>query len=497
MRDATSIAGRLIRGSVWLSLSRVIVNGLGTLSTIVLAWYLAPSDFGVVALATSMLVIITTITDLSLGQALIRHHAPEDSHFNAAWTLGVTRGLLLCLLFAAGAYPASLLFKEPRLFGVMLALGFSVLLTGLYNPRLIMFQRDLIFWQEFFLSVSQKLAGLIAAVAIAVVYHSYWALVVGTLVAQATRVVASYLIMPFRPSITFRHMREFFGFSAWLTAGQIINTINWRLDHLMIGKLLGGTALGFYTFGDDLAKLPTSELTAPLTQTVYPSFSSIRQDPARLAAAYQRVQSLVTAVALPAGIGVAVIADPLVRLVLGPKWAPVTFIIQALASVYALQTLGSLVQPLGMAKGETRLLFVRSTQMFVVRVPIIIAGLLLWGLHGAVICRVFTGLFAAGINMSLVRRLIGVSIFKQLSANARALASVAVMAAGVTLASSTFVYSADRGALVMQLLALIALGGGLYCGTTVLLWLFMKRPGGPEAEVQMIVGKLLEKARPA
>jgi O-antigen/teichoic acid export membrane protein len=491
----TNVVGRLIKGSMWLTLSRAVVNGLATLSTLVLAWYLAPSDFGIVALASSMLVIITTVTELSLGQALIRHKAPEDSHFSAVWTMNVTRGLVLCLIFAACAYPVSVLYKEPRLFGVMLALGFSVLLTGLGNPRLIMLQRDLIFWQEFALSVSQKLTGLITAVTIAVIYHSYWALVASALVAQSTRAIASYFVLPFRPRITFQHLRELFSFSLWLTAGQVVNTINWRFDQLVIGKVLGGTALGYYTYGDDLAKLPTSEVTAPLTQTIFPSFSTIRHDPQRLAAAYQRVQGLVTAVALPAGIGVAVIAEPLVRLALGEKWTPVIFIIRALASIYAIQTLGSLVQPLGMAKGATRLLFVRSVQMFCVRLPIVLTGLLLYGLHGAVLCRVLTGLIGAFVNMSLVRRLIGVSVLKQLSANLRALASAAFMAAGVTIISSYMIHTTNKLALAMQLLILILSGAVLYCGTTFALWLMMKRPTGPEAEIRMILTQVMAKVR--
>ncbi|TGQ61238.1 lipopolysaccharide biosynthesis protein, partial [Mesorhizobium sp. M1C.F.Ca.ET.212.01.1.1] len=140
------------------------------------------------ALATTMLLIVSTDTELSLTQALIRHKAPEESHFSAAWTLNATRGLLLCLFLAACAYPASVLYKEPRLFGVMLALGFSVLMGGLRNPRLITLQRALIFWQEFVLSVAQKFTGFVAAVAIAVIFHSYWALVIGTLVSQATNV---------------------------------------------------------------------------------------------------------------------------------------------------------------------------------------------------------------------------------------------------------------------------------------------------------------------
>jgi len=172
-----SITGRLIKGSMWLVMSRAVANGLGTLSTIILAWNLTPLDFGLVALGTTMLMIVTAVTELSLAQALIRHKAPTESHFSAAWTLNATRGLLICLLFAICAYPASVLYEEPRLFGIMLALGLSVLISGFTNPRQIMLQRNLIFWQEFVLSVSQKLAGFVASVVIAMIYHSYWALV--------------------------------------------------------------------------------------------------------------------------------------------------------------------------------------------------------------------------------------------------------------------------------------------------------------------------------
>lgn len=492
----SSITGRLIKGSMWLSLSRAVVNSLATLSTFVLAWYLTPSDFGLVALATTMLLIVTTATELSLTQALIRHEAPQESHFSAAWTLNATRGLVLCLFLAACAYPASVFYDDPRLIGIMVALGVSVFLGGLTNPRLVMLQRNLIFWQEFVLSVSQKFTGFVAAVAIAMIFRSYWALVIGTLVSQATNVITSYLVLPFRPRITFLHSREFFSYSAWLAASQITNTLNWRFDYLLIGKVLGGSALGYYTVGSNLARLPTREATLPLTQTIFPSFAGIRDDPMRLAAAYQRVQALVSAIALPAGIGVATIADPLIRLTLGEKWVPAVFIIQSLASVYALQTLGSLVQPLGMAKGETRLLFMRDTQMLLVRVPIIFAGLMLYGMPGVIFCRVFTGLLSAFVNMILVQRLIGITVLEQLTANARALISIAVMAAGVSLVSTYLPPAADRFALATELAVLVALGTVLYCGSTLLLWLLMKRPTGPETEILKILGKILAKVRP-
>ena len=111
--------------------------------------------------------------------------------------------------------------------------------------------------------------------------------------------------------------------------------------------------------------------------------------------------------------------------------------------------------------------------------------------------RVFTGLTGAVVNMALVRRLTGVPVLKQLQANLRALASVAVMAAGVAFAAGHLAPTADRPMLALQLATLVALGGFLYCATTFLLWELMGRPSGPETEVQNILGKILAKVRPA
>jgi O-antigen/teichoic acid export membrane protein len=491
----SSVSERLMKGSLWLTLSRVIVSSLSALSTFILAWYLAPSDFGLVAIATSLMLIVTSVTELSLGQALIRHEAPGESHFSSAWTLNATRGTILALLFAASAYPVATVYEDPRLVGVMLALSLSLLMSGLTNPRRIMLQRDLIFWQEFMLNVTQKVVGFLVTVTIAVVYQTYWALVIGTLAYQVTNLIVSYTVLPFRPRITYRHFRDFFSFSAWLTAGQIVNTLNWRIEYLLIGKLLGATPLGYYTIGSTLATLPTREATTPLTQPIYAGLARVRNEPVRLAAAYQRAQALLAAVALPAGIGVAVIAEPLILLVMGEKWAPAIFIVQALAAVFALQTLGSLVQPLGMAKGETRLLFIRDAQMLGVRMPIIVGGLMLWGLPGVVYARVFTGIFSAFVNMFLVKRMVGTPVGAQLAANTRALVSVVLMALAVWTTLQALGPTESKLVLLEHVVVCVAVGAATYVASSLLLWIAAKRPQGPETEVQRLLGKLLSRVR--
>lgn len=492
-----SITDRLIKGTAWLGVSRIIVNALSVLSTVLLARLLAPADFGLIALATTILLVMSDVTELSLSQALVRHSAPTRAHFDSAWTLNALRGLILGSLIAAAGVPAAKIYADPRLIGVMAALGFSLLLGGLANPRRIMLQRDLIFRQEFVLDVAQKLSGVVASILIAYVYRTYWALVIGTLVSQLTLLIVSYMVLPFRPRVSFAHSKELFSFSIWLTAVQVVNTLNWRFDYLFVGKLLGPTALGHYSVGSNFAAIPTRETTAPLKRTIFPGFASIQHDRVRLAAAYQRAQALVTAIALPAGIGAALIADPLIKLALGPKWEPVIFIMQALASVYAIQTLGSLVDSLAMAQGNTRTLFIRSLQMLIVRIPIIIAGMLWFGLEGVITARVITGLLATALNMHLVRRFTGLTEFEQISANFRALASVCVMAAGAIAISRYLPDLTDTTSLVIKLVITGGLSAVLYCGTTLILWLLAHKPSGPEQEIQRVIGKLLSKLRRA
>ena len=482
-----NLSARLVRGSIWISAARGIVNALALLSTIVLARLLLPSDFGLVALGVTMLEILQSVTNLSLSAALVHHRDPTSDHFHTTWTLGALRGLVLGGLFAAAGPAAAAFYGDERLAGVMYALGCSVFLSGLANPRRIMLQKELIFWQDFVLNVSQKLIGVLVGIAVAVIWKSYWAIVAGTIAGQVAQVIISYTVLPFRPKLGFKHAKELWSFSIWLTLGQVISTINLRFDQLLIGKFLGNVNLGYYTVGSNLSAMPTREATLPLTQTLFPAFSQLASERDRLRAAYQRSQALVTAIALPLGVGMALIAEPLIRLAMGDKWLPATLVVELLAAIVAVQTIGSLVQPLGMSLGATRLLFVRETQMFCVRLPLIIAGMYFGGLPGVLLARVLTGLIGTMVNVILVRRLVALTVRAQLAANVRCIVAVIMMSVAVWVTRRLFSQGGDVWYLIMEIATLILVGALSYVASTFALWVLMKRPQGPEREIEKLM----------
>jgi O-antigen/teichoic acid export membrane protein len=494
MTTVMNTRGKLAKGTAWISAARLAANGLQLVSTLVLARLLAPADFGLVALATTLMAMITSITELSLGEALVQLREASEHHYHTVWTIGVARNALLAGVICLAAFPAAAIYHTPRLTPVMIALAGSLAVSGLSNPRMIMATKSLVFWQQAMLQISQKLVALVVSVAIALIYHSYWALVWGTVASTIVNCLLSYTVLPMWPRFSIRHARDLFGFSVWLSFGQIVNTVNWNFDQLVIGGLLGRTPLGYYTVGNNVAMMPTREATAPITGTLFPAFANLSHDRDRLARAYQSAQALVTSIALPAGVGMALVADPMVRLIMGEKWRPAVFLIQALASVFAFQTLGTLSQPLAMAAGETRLLFMRDLQNFLIRIPFILIGLVAGGLNGVIYARILTGSIAIVFHMQVVKKVTGLPLAAQLGANLRSLISIAVMAAAVT-AATPFVqpFGVKPSGLMLQLVVLVAIGAVAYLLTHAALWFAQRRPDGPEREVARIVSAMGQK----
>lgn len=499
----SEIVASMVRGSAWLTAARVISNGLAFCSTIVLARLLSPEDFGLVALATSIQMIALAVTELSLSQALVQHRDPNESHFNTVWTLGVIRGVFLAFLLCVFAPLISRGFGDERLEFILYAIALSVFIAGLGNPRFAMLQRQLIFKQEAFLAVLSRTTMVLASITVAVIWKSYWALIVGVLASQIVASSSTYLFLPYLPRFSLQRFSEIWSFSVWLTLGKAINTINWRFDHLLVGGTLGQAVLGIYSTGSNLAQLPTREALAPLNSTFFPAFSRIADDPQRLRDGYRRGQAFLTFAALPIGLTLALIADPLIVLAMGEKWRGAIPVVQVLTVVFALQTLGSMVTALGMATGNTRLLFVRDIQMFFVRLPIIIVGTIYWGLPGLLVSRAIAGLFATVVNMFLVRRLIKMSVTEQFRINRRNLFAALVMILG-TIAMQLYFFDVEPGDLhngAIMIAVSIFAGLFIYFGTVFATWAATGRAKGPETELIRLIGaaksRLKEKLKTA
>jgi lipopolysaccharide exporter len=469
-------------GALWMGAAKVVVNILSAASTFILARLLVPDDFGVVAIGLTVLTVITSVTELSLASALLQKSDLEEDHFHTAWTLSVLRAAIIAAAMAISAPWVADFYKDERLNGIIIALSAIVLLAGANNPKTILFLKKLEFWQEFVQTVGQKLFSFIICIGLAYHYQSFWALVAGTVASQLTSIIISYAFYPYCPKFKLNKWRELISFSAWLSFSQIINTISWRLDPLLIGHRLGSTVVGHYTVGDNLASLSTRELAGPIERTLFPGFSAINSDLPRLRRAYTAAQTFLTAVALPAGVGFACVAEPFVIAAMGHKWLPIVPVIQVMAAVFAVQTLGSPGHALAVSMGHTRWLFVRDLISFCIRMPLVVGGLYAGGIVGLLMGRAISAGIGIGLNFYIVKELLNIGMLRQLKDNMRSVGSALVMSMSlITIQHHESCRTALAANPLLGLCLLTLVGALIYTASTALLWAAARRPEGPES----------------
>jgi len=484
----------LSKGAAWIGSSRLLVNALGLVSTLVLARLLVPEDFGLVAVAESIFALIAAITELSLAHSLVQHRDPRPHHYHTAWTLNLLRAVLLAAAMAAIGFPVARIYGDDRLIELFLVLAAATVIGGLENPMLVTFTRKLIFWQEFALNVASKLAGFAVAIAIAYVFRSFWALVLGSLAAQLTRVIVSYAVLPYRPRFSFRGYRDLLSFSVWLTLSNGIQTANWRLDPVVLGLFVPTGAVGQYTVGNRIAYLPVKEGLGPIRTLLFPAFSRMQDNLHRLRHAYLGAQGLMCLMAMPIGFGFALVAGELVELAMGEKWLPAVPVIQVLAILSALQMSES-SQPLAMALDRTREVFKRDFRVFVIRIPIVLAGLVagtatdLGALMGMVAGRAVSSLVNIGLNLRLVAILSGISVARQLSVALRPLIAAVAMSAALVVIMNRVEPLAKLDEPLTRMGLTIAAGGVLYAAFLAILWFGAGRPDGAERRLLDLAGR--------
>ncbi len=463
--------------------ARFLIRLLNLVSIFVLARLLTPQDFGVAAAASSLLLIAQGVTELQFSAALIRKREIADSDWDAAWTLNLIRGFLLAVLIASLAPALADLIQAPESAGALAVASLVVLIAGAENPRFVLFARSLSLRQDFMLSVWVQTFSVIAAITVALVRPDYWALIVGVLVSAAGRTVLSFVMIRYRPRLGLAGARGLFGFSGWLMGARALSVINDQSDKFFVLARLDTATLGIYRIGQSVVMMPTTDLIEPLTRGLFPAFSQIQKDPARMRAAYLRAQQMVLLIALPIGFGMPFIASPLIGLALGPSWADAALIVQFLAPVLALQMITAGVEALVMATGDTRRIFIRALTFAVLRIPLLLAGVLMGGLLGLLIARMITGMLNVWINLALLQRALGLSVTSAITNAARVWMAALMM---VAVLGALLIMLPAIGSLA-QIGLTVAAGAVVYVATLAGLWLASGRPDGVERQMLAIV----------
>jgi len=329
------LAEQVVRSMGWVAVSSGAARVTEFVSLAILAIVLSPDDFGLVAVAFLIANAVAVFQGLGLAPALIQRQGEVSDAANTAFTLTVVTGLGLCAA-AVVAAPGIVSFfsleqTSATMIVALLFLKIPIDSFGLIQESLL--EKSLRFKLKSCAEVSSAITFAMVSVSMALAAGGAWSIVVGHLAGSAVRTSLLWRLSPHRPSLAFDFglAKQLIEYGKHIVAFSMINFALFNVDYLIVGKVLGSTALGLYTLAFNISNLPATSLTHVVSRVMFPAYSRLQDNMPRLAGSFLATLRFVSFISIPLGTVILVLSPEFVMTVLGSKWQGAIPVVQALA----------------------------------------------------------------------------------------------------------------------------------------------------------------------
>jgi len=378
-------SGNVIKGASWMSGFRIFTRILSFGKMAVLARVLTPSQFGIFGIATLVLMLLEMLTETGVNIILIQSREKIDEYINSAWVVSIIRGIFisLCIIFSA-PFIASF-FNTPDAYNILLLISVIPFVRGFINPSEVKLQKDLKFHYEFWFRSSIFTFDAIVAVILVVLTHSVYGLVWGMIAGVLLEVIISFTLMRPIPKLQIRkdYFNEIFHKGKWITAYGFFNYIAQNGDNVIVGKVMGASALGIYGMAYNISTLPISEITDVVSKVVFPVYAKIAGDTRRLRSAFTKSTLAIALSAVAMGGVLFFFPSQIIAFVLGNKWLSAVPVLRVLVVYGVLRAISGSASALflGVEKQKyvTNMTFLRFAGLVITIYPFV----KMFGLVGA------------------------------------------------------------------------------------------------------------------
>lgn len=462
----TGLARATAWGVVWAFIATALSRLAWLAALAVLARLLAPAEFGLFAFGLVFLTYVETIGDLGTGAALIHWPRRTGDAAHVTFYLNLAMGLLWFALAQVAAPWVAGFFRHPEGEPVIRVLAVSFLLRSLGNTHDALCQKELRFRARLVPETALTVGKGLVAVTLAFAGFGVWSLVWGQLAGLAFQAVALWRIVPWRPRGRFPTdlVGPLLVYGRGILAVNVLAAVVHHADLVVVGRMLGATALGFYQMATKVPEVTVTLAVWVVGKVLFAAFSRAHATGRDLARGYLTALRYVSLLTVPAAAGLCLVARPLVQVLFGDAWLPAVPVLRALAVYVGLRSVGSHSSDVLKATGRTGLLAGLTVAKAVLLVPAVVLAGRVSGEAVAVTVAGVTGAMST-VNLLVVSRLVGLNLRQVGSALAGSFTGVAAMVASV----AAWQLFGPALAPAAELAAEMALGGAVYAA--VALWI--------------------------
>ena len=333
-----NIKSKVISSLFWKLMERGGTQGIQFIVQIVLARILVPNDYGIIALIAIFIVVANVFVQSGFNTALIQKKDANETDFSSVFYLSLfVASLLYLILFFAAPFIASF-YGIPQLISVLRVLSITLFFGAFNSIQNAAVSRKMEFKKLFFSSLGAIVVSGTVGIVMAYSGFGVWALVAQQITNQFLITVILWFTVKWRPRLlfSFERIKGLFSYGWKLLVSSLIDALYTNLSSLIIGKIYKPEMLGFYNRGNQFPAIIVSNIDGSIQSVMFTALASHQEDKQRVKDMMRR--SIVTSsfIVFPMMIGLAVIAKPLVNIVLTEKWLPCVPFLRIFCASYAL-----------------------------------------------------------------------------------------------------------------------------------------------------------------
>lgn len=404
-------------GILWSAVDRFGNVLLQFIVNLVLARLLTPEDYGCVGMLAIFIAVSQTLIDGGFCSALIQKQDVTSKDYSTIfyWNIAFS-GILYALLYLI-APTISVFFHTPILSDVLRALGLVLIVSSLGLVQRVQLRKQLKIKQLALVNMVSLILASIVSIRMAFMGYGVWALVALQVMNNLIASVVFWFVTKWKPMFYFsiKKLKRLFSFGGYLLAASILQEFSKNIQGVIIGHKFSALEMGLYSQAKKLEEVSCSTFAQVIVQVMFPVYSELQNDIARLREMLKNNISLIAFAIFPIMVVLIIIAGDLIPFLLGDKWLPVVPYFQVLCLGGFFTCLQNVNFYAVAAIGKSDTLFRWSFYKWGMLLAMLLVGMY-WGIYGVLVSMVLSEFNIYMVNALLVKKYLKMPLRVQLVA---------------------------------------------------------------------------------
>lgn len=317
-----NLTQKSISSFLWKTVQSVCTLGSTFIIQIVLARILDPADFGIVAITTVFMTLANTIIETSFSSSVIQKSELSQKLLSSIFFANAVLSFFVYLLLFLAAPLISRFYDEAILTAVLRVQGLRIVIASLCSIQDALLIREMKFKTLFICELIGAIVQIGVGLVMAYTGFGVWAIVFSALSGYLASGIGKMLASRWKPSLYYSHslVKDALSFSSKILAVRVTRKLFYNIRTLTIGKVYTTDTLGYFNKGFQFPSTAMTVVDGSLTSVAFTSLSKLQDDKQALVNALRNYVRIMMYLCTPMMVGMAIVAEPLVKVLLTDKW---------------------------------------------------------------------------------------------------------------------------------------------------------------------------------